>query len=84
MRKFLINLTLVLTLVFTQGCSLIVKELLSDNEIQARDDGVDKIQVFTDLLNQGWQIKVINNKAILVKELEGGDILVNDVFNVSE
>lgn len=67
--KILINLFII---GFFIGCStLSVKEQVIIPE--------ESIEAFKDLLNSGWEMKVVDNKVVLIKFKED-EILIYDLF----
>lgn len=68
-----------------QGCALtrIVDGLLEEVQEQEEQSIVteNRVEVFQDLLKQGWKIQVYKNKVLLIKETPEG-FIINDVFSV--
>lgn len=68
-----------------QGCAVasIVDGLLEEAEETQEESIVteNRVEVFQDLLKQGWKIQVYKNKVILIKETPEG-FIINDVFSV--
>jgi len=68
-----------------QGCALtrIVGGLLEEVQEQEEQSIVteNRVEVFQDLLKQGWKIQVYKNKVLLIKETPEG-FIINDVFSV--
>ena len=62
------------------GCVPFPKNLFTSNEVLLQEHR-QKVEVFQDLLNQGWEMEVVNGKLLLIKHTESG-ILINDVFGV--
>jgi hypothetical protein len=69
-------------MLFLTGCMAMPfpKDMFTSDEDLARQQQ-QKVEIFQDLLNQGWEIEVYRGKAVLVKHTETGN-LVNDVFGV--
>jgi len=77
MKKILISILLLLC---TSSCTTI-KEVFTVEEDKIIEE--KNLNIFFDLVKQGWQIQLYEGKVIVVKEVNG-KLLVNDVFNILE
>lgn len=76
MGKFILSILLIISLPIS-GCS-IISPLFNLPE----EKTTSQIVIFQDLLKQGWEIRVMDNKVLLIKRTNN-ELLIEDVFNIS-
>lgn len=80
------KLVLPILMFFLSGCA-ISQGLLGllgeqpDTEQLGLSEEDSSIEVFQDLLKQGWKIQIYKEKVLLIKETPDG-FIINDVFSV--
>jgi len=73
---------LTISMLLLSGCAIVTG---LSGALEEQEESVtleeDRVQVFQDLLKQGWRIQVYKQKVLLIKETPDG-FIINDVFSI--